>query len=136
MVSIFPKLCLWRRSLCSNLGSIGPEKLYRATLSLVLRKTRIQNQFPLSVFVFIDSLRNCFCFTKCGWLYDFPPKKPRVAFGLPNVVILHWYASGADGRAGGRGYGHVATSHYQKFLGRIDNHIFLLMVFRYNVFYK
>ena len=27
------KLCLWRRSLCSNLGGIGPEKLYRATLS-------------------------------------------------------------------------------------------------------
>ena len=32
MVAIFPKLCLWRRSLCSNLGGIGPEKLYRATL--------------------------------------------------------------------------------------------------------
>ena len=31
-VAIFPKLCLWRRSLCSNLGGIGPEKLYRATL--------------------------------------------------------------------------------------------------------
>ena len=31
--AIFPKLCLWRRSLCSNLGGIGPEKLYRATLS-------------------------------------------------------------------------------------------------------
>ena len=34
MVAIFPKLCLWRRSLCSNLGGIGLEKLYRATLSL------------------------------------------------------------------------------------------------------
>ena len=33
VVAIFPKLCLWRRSLCSNLGGIGPEKLYRATLS-------------------------------------------------------------------------------------------------------
>ena len=32
LVAIFPKLCLWRRSLCSNLGGIGPEKLYRATL--------------------------------------------------------------------------------------------------------
>ena len=31
-MAIFPKLCLWRRSLCSNLGGIGPEKLYRATL--------------------------------------------------------------------------------------------------------
>ena len=34
MVAIFPKLCLWRRSLCSNLVGIGPEKLYRATLIL------------------------------------------------------------------------------------------------------
>ena len=33
MVAVFPKLCLWRRSLCSNLGGIGPEKLYRATLN-------------------------------------------------------------------------------------------------------
>ena len=33
VVAIFPKLCLWGRSLYSNLGGIGPEKLYRATLS-------------------------------------------------------------------------------------------------------
>ena len=33
VVAIFPKLCLWRRRLCSNLGGIGLEKLYRATLS-------------------------------------------------------------------------------------------------------
>ena len=32
VVAIFSKLCLWRRSLCSNLGGIGPGKLYRATL--------------------------------------------------------------------------------------------------------
>ena len=31
VVAIFPKLCLWRSSLCSNLGGIGLEKLYRAT---------------------------------------------------------------------------------------------------------
>ena len=31
-VSIFSKLCLWRRSLHLNVGGIGPEKLYRATL--------------------------------------------------------------------------------------------------------
>ena len=35
VVAIFPKLCLWRRSLCSNLGGIGPEKLYQATLTWV-----------------------------------------------------------------------------------------------------
>ena len=32
MVAIFPNLSLWRRSLCSNLAGINPEKLYRATL--------------------------------------------------------------------------------------------------------
>ena len=31
-VAIFPNLWLWRLSLCSNLGGIDPEKLYRATL--------------------------------------------------------------------------------------------------------
>ena len=36
VVAIFPKHCLWRRSLCSNLGGIGPEKLCRATLSLYI----------------------------------------------------------------------------------------------------
>ena len=36
MVAIFPKLSLWRRSLCSNLGGIGPEKLYRATLKQIV----------------------------------------------------------------------------------------------------
>ena len=34
VVSIFPNLCLWRRSLRSNLGGIDPEKLYRATLNV------------------------------------------------------------------------------------------------------
>ena len=32
VVAISSNLCLWRRSLCSNLGGIDPEKLYRATL--------------------------------------------------------------------------------------------------------
>ena len=35
-MSIFPNLCLWRRSLRSNLGGIDPEKLYRATLTAEL----------------------------------------------------------------------------------------------------
>ena len=38
VVAIFPKLCLWRRSLCSNLGGTGPEKLYRATLRQEAKK--------------------------------------------------------------------------------------------------
>ena len=31
-MAIFQKIGLWRRSLCSKLGGIDPEKLYRATL--------------------------------------------------------------------------------------------------------
>ena len=38
VVAVFPNLCLWRRSLCSNLGGIDPEKLYRATLTQVQSK--------------------------------------------------------------------------------------------------
>ena len=32
VVAMFPNLCFWRRSLCSNLGGFDPEKSYRATL--------------------------------------------------------------------------------------------------------
>ena len=39
-LAIFPKPCLWRRSLCSNLGGVGLEKLYRATLMVVSRKVK------------------------------------------------------------------------------------------------
>ena len=42
VVLISPNLCLWRRSLRSNLGrGIDPEKLYRATLN--------QNSFKLQI---------------------------------------------------------------------------------------
>ena len=65
VVAIFPKLCLWRRSLCSNLGGIGLEKLYRATLKLCLALN--------SIFVF--SLLYCFlyfiyffCWGRRGWV--------------------------------------------------------------------
>ena len=46
VVAIFPKLCLWQRSLCSNLGGIGPEKLYRATLSFILPESTSWGIFP------------------------------------------------------------------------------------------
>ena len=38
VVSIFSQNLFWRRSLCSNLGGIGPEKLYRATLTNIMEK--------------------------------------------------------------------------------------------------
>ena len=39
VVAIFSKLCLWRRSLRSNLVDIGPGKLYRATLKWFIQTT-------------------------------------------------------------------------------------------------
>ena len=36
VVAIFPKLCLWRRRLCSNLEGIGLEKLYRHSVTWVV----------------------------------------------------------------------------------------------------
>ena len=54
VVAIYPKLCLWRRSLCSNLGGIGPEQLYRATLIMHLVCT---SKICISI-VFV-SWKNC-----------------------------------------------------------------------------
>ena len=46
VVLIFPNLCFWRRSLCSNLGGIDPEKLYRATLKFK-KKSRTRDSSSL-----------------------------------------------------------------------------------------
>ena len=45
VAAIFPNLCLWRGSLCSNLGRIDPEKLYRVTLSCWIRFCPFQLPF-------------------------------------------------------------------------------------------
>ena len=69
-------------------------------------------------------LFSCLFFTRRGWLCDFPPKKTRVAFGLPYcwlsyfTLVCLWC-----GRTVGRAYGHVIT--------KIDNQIFLPMVLRF-----
>ena len=46
MVAIFPDLCFWQCSLnlCSNLGGIDPEKLYRATLTKVKKTVAVTAQ--------------------------------------------------------------------------------------------
>ena len=93
----------------------------------ILYTTRIQKKFPLSVFIFID-FSSCLFFTRRGWLCDFPPKKTRVAFGLPYcwlsyfTLVCLWC-----GRTVGRVYGHVITN----FLGWVDYQIFLPMVLRF-----
>ena len=45
VVSVFPNLCLWRRSLRSNVGGIDPEKLYRATLKGALCYKHVLSSF-------------------------------------------------------------------------------------------
>ena len=50
VMAIFPKLSLWRRSLCSNLGGIDPEKLYRATLSNIYLTSSVNVYFLAHVF--------------------------------------------------------------------------------------
>ena len=73
-------------------------------------------------------LLSCLCFTRSGWLCDFPPKKTQVAFGLPYcwlsyfTLVCLWC-----GRTVGRVYGHVITN----FLGWVDYQIFLPMVLRF-----
>ena len=63
-------------------------------------------------------LFSCLCLTRRGWLCDFPPKQPRVAFGLPYLLIKLFYIGMPVVRTdGGRSvYGHVIT----KFLGWVD----------------
>ena len=49
VMAIFPKLSLWWRSLCSNLGGIDPEKLYRATLILRVHKPTFAYKLALQL---------------------------------------------------------------------------------------
>ena len=52
----------------------------------------------------------CLCFTRRRWLCDFPPKYPRVAFGLPYLLIELFYIAMPVVRTDGLSvYGHVIT---------------------------
>ena len=51
-MAIFPKLSLWRRSLCTDLGGIDPEKLYRATLNLIHVQTFSKKSSGKTVAIF------------------------------------------------------------------------------------
>ena len=80
-------------------------------LSLILYKTRIQKKFPLSVFVFIDSLVVSAHKTRVAMRFPVKITSSYIWVAIPvEWVILHWYACGADGRLGGRSvYGHMNT---------------------------
>ena len=102
--------------LCLSLSLNSKFVDMKINLSLILYITRIQRQFPLFVFVFIDSL----------------VVKTRVAMRFPAKItssciyfILHWYACGADGRLVGR-----TVTWLLKFLESVDHHIFLGMGLR------
>ena len=51
-----PACCLLSLFICLSLALYSKFVDMTISLSLILQKTRIQEQFPLSVFVFIDSL--------------------------------------------------------------------------------
>ena len=82
-------------------------------LSLILSTTRIQTQFPL-LFSSLLTLELSLLY-KMQVAMRFPAKVTSnciwVAI-LVDWVFLHWFACGADGRLGGRAYGHVLTKFY------------------------
>ena len=45
------------------------------------------------------------CITRRGWLWDFPPKKPGIAFGLPYLLIELFYIGIPMARKKGRSVG-------------------------------
>ena len=70
VVAIFPKLCLWQRSLCSNLGGIDPEKLFRATLTVSILflgdHTIVSFSVALKVILFLSDRHKIFT---SDWLW-------------------------------------------------------------------
>ena len=81
-------------------------------LSLTLKTTRIQKQFPVIRFR-IYWLFNCLSFTRRGWLWDFPPKKLELQLGchtfwLSYLTLVCLWCGWTGGFVHGR-----ETSHYQ-----------------------
>ena len=104
--------------LCLSLSLNSKFVDMKINLSLILYTTRIQRQFPLFVFVFIDSL-----VVKTRMAMRFPAKITSSCIWVAKPVdrvILHWYACGADGRLVGR-----TVTWLPKFLECVDHHIFL-----------
>ena len=97
-------------------------------LSLILKATRIQEQFPLSVFVFIDSLVVSSLQDAGG--YAIPRQKN---LELPYLFIELFYIGMPLVRTDGRSVGRTVT-WLQKFLEWVDYRIFLSMGLRYRWF--
>ena len=73
----------------------------------------------------LNWLFSCLCFTRRGWLCDFPLKQPRVAFELSYLMIELFHIGIPVVRTGGR-----TVTWLPKFLGWVDYHIFLEMGLR------
>ena len=81
MVAIFQKLCLWRRSLCSNLGGIDPEKLFRATLT----SNESENFCDSSLHHILESENFRFPFSKKNsvtWVVKYEKLNFRKSYGI------------------------------------------------------
>ena len=109
--------------LCLSLSLNSKFVDMKINLSLILYTTRIQRQFPLFAFVFIDSL-----VVKTRVAMRFPAKITSSCIWVAmhvDWVILHWYACGADGRLVGR-----MVTWLPNFLEWVDHYIFLGMGLR------
>ena len=89
VVAIFPKLCFWRRSLCWNLGGIGPEKLYRATLIKLKLAYFACEQHPKIClnFFWIQNLQNYETILDCAIL-EWLIQKSKTGREVIAIVIL------------------------------------------------
>ena len=120
---------LWPSSfslfLCLSLALYSKCVDMKINLSLILLKTRIQKQFPLFGFVFIDSLVASALQTRVVMRFPAKITSSCIWVAIPvDWVISHWYACGADGRSG------VRVTWLPNFRGWVDYHIFLPMVLR------
>ena len=85
VVAIFPKFSFWRRSLCSNLGGIDPEKLYRATLSVSKNPQVFTSK--LKIYVLSRRFPGVGCFQR--WTHE----KKMVQGFLSTAKIITKYSS-------------------------------------------
>ena len=90
-------------TLCLSVGLYSKFVDMIINLSLILKKTWIQRQFPLSSFVFIDSLAAS-ALQEAGGYAISHQNNLELHLGCHTcwLSILHWYACGADGRLGVR----------------------------------
>ena len=94
MVVIFPNVCLWRRSLCSNLAGIDPEKLYRA---IYASTTYVVASALVSVRLFCKNLGNLKKFLGKWFTAPPPPPWQKIARTpmLNGITVLPFFSLNA-----------------------------------------